>query len=79
MKRRLRPLHWAMGLGLAMAAIGVTGTRAQQTTAAKPAAPPLPANVVKAEFDKSEVYPGTWREYLGLRAEAARSIEAGAR
>jgi gluconolactonase len=63
MKRRLGPLHWAMGLGLAMAAIGATGTRAQQTTAAKPAAPPLPANVVKGEFDKSVVYPGTWREY----------------
>ncbi len=63
MRRPLRPLHRAMGLGLAIAAISVIGTRAQQSTVPKPAAPPLPANVVKGEFDKSAVYPGTWREY----------------
>jgi sugar lactone lactonase YvrE/enterochelin esterase-like enzyme len=40
-------------------------TRANQAPAPKPAAGPLPlpANVVKGEFDKSLVYPGTWREY----------------
>jgi gluconolactonase len=47
-----------------MAAIFVIGAEAQQTTLPKPTAPPpLPANVVKGEFDKSAVYPGTWREY----------------
>jgi len=63
MKRPLRPLRRAMGVGLGIAVISVIGTRAQQSTAPKPAAPPLPANVVKGEFDKSAVYPGTWREY----------------
>lgn len=53
-----------MGLGLALAALAGLDTGAQQPAAPKPAAPPpLPANVVKGEFDKSAVYPGTWREY----------------
>ena len=29
--------------------------------------------VIKAEFAESKVYPGTWREYLGLHPEAAGS------
>ena len=57
-----RPFRWTMGLGLAIASLAVMGPRAEQTTAPKPQ-PPLPANVVKGEFDNSAVYPGTWREY----------------
>jgi sugar lactone lactonase YvrE len=29
----------------------------------QPGAKPLPANVTRGEFDRSTIYPGTWREY----------------
>ena len=62
-----RPQHWMVAFAAAMTILPLAPavvTVAQQTPAAKPAAPPpLPANVVKGEFDKSGVYPGTWREY----------------
>jgi len=37
---------------------GVPASARQQ-----PGAKPLPANVTRGEFDRSTVYPGTWREY----------------
>jgi gluconolactonase len=58
-------LRWTAGPAAAFAAlVAASGlvTFAQQQAAPKPA-PPLPANVVKGEFDQSTVYPGTWREY----------------
>jgi gluconolactonase len=58
-------LRWTAGPAAAIAAlVAASGlvTFAQQQAAPKPA-PPLPANVVKGEFDQSTVYPGTWREY----------------
>jgi sugar lactone lactonase YvrE/enterochelin esterase-like enzyme len=47
---------------LPLAPTAMTGGQ-QAPTAPAAVPPPLPANVVKGEFDKSVVYPGTWREY----------------
>ena len=62
-----RQQHWMVAFAAAMTVLPLAPavvTVAQQTPPAKPAGPPpLPANVVKGEFDKSLVYPGTWREY----------------
>jgi gluconolactonase len=74
MHQSLSGRHWcsaAFLLAVSAALLNAGAIRGQtpaggQTPAAatQPAAPkPLPANVVKGEFDRSAVYPGTWREY----------------
>ena len=72
--RQTRSVRTLLGIATAVGLVASTWSggalTARQTAPQPPAPPPVQrapgasaGNVIKAEFDQSKVYPGTWREY----------------